>query len=150
LQPVWILTHVFCTCLQPTAEPWDAHDVYPTIWGLTELKGITFSDFGVSPCDTGSDAGARNFAIAGHSPTARAADAWHPMSVREMEVVRVDADSVVRFPGPDSGWLNQDDCIDMDCDGPRVSSRDLSLDLPSQLSMRIFEFSEFILMYLMI
>jgi len=34
--------------------------------------------------------------------------------------VEVDGDSMVRLQPPNPAWLNQADCIDMDCDGPKV------------------------------
>ena len=61
--------------------------------------------------------GYRNFAIAGQ-PTA--ADAWHPISLSRVEFVSVDFQSRVYIQAPNPAWLNQADCIDMDCDGPNV------------------------------
>ena len=68
----------------------------------------------------------RDYALAGHDPSANAADAWHPMSLRKIELVAVDWESLALLQPPNPAWINQADCIDMDCDGPRVRPFDSS------------------------
>lgn len=43
------------------------------------------------------------------------------MTLRNIEKVDVDAGSLAYLDPPNPGWINQADCIDMDCDGPKVS-----------------------------
>lgn len=88
--------------------------------GQTDVSGITFANFGVSPCP--ADGGVRDVAISGHGLNSDAADGIHPMTVQSVELVNVDGDSLVRLQPPNPVWLNQADCIDMDCDGPKVFS----------------------------
>ncbi len=81
------------------------------------MSSVTFANFGKRQC-----AGAkRNFAIAGHSSGANAADAWHPTSLRATEFIGVDFESYIYMDRGNPGWLSGSDCIDMDCDGPKVS-----------------------------
>jgi hypothetical protein len=79
---------------------------------------ITFANFGVSPC--ASDGGSRDVAISGHALNSHAADGVHPMTIQSVELINVDGDSLVRLQPPNPSWLNRADCIDMDCDGPKV------------------------------
>jgi hypothetical protein len=81
-----------------------------------QVSSVTFAGFGRAPAPCIK----RDYALAGHDPSATAADAWHPVSLRGIELSGVDRESLARLPPPSPSWLNQADCIDMDCDGPRV------------------------------
>lgn len=37
-------------------------------------------------------------------------------------MVNVAMEAKVHLYGPSASWINQADCIDMDCDGPKVTS----------------------------
>ena len=89
------------------------------------MSTVTFANFGKRKC-----AGAkRNFALAGHSSGANAADAWHPTSLRKIELVSVDFESYIYLDRGNPGWLSGSDCIDMDCDGPKVRIHAFSVSL---------------------
>ena len=105
--------------LQPNIFPWYDADAYPSIYGKTEVSSVTFAKFGKRHCPTTR----RDFAVAGHDPGALAADAWHPVSLRQTEMVDVEFESVIYLQRPNPGWLSGQDCIDMDCDGPKVRNR---------------------------
>jgi hypothetical protein len=104
--------------LQPEIAPWPDGQSYPSIYGRTELSSVTFAKFGKGRCPHGK----RDFAVAGHDQTATAADAWHPMSLLQTEMVDVDVESMVYLQSPSPTWINAQDCIDMDCDGPKVNN----------------------------
>ncbi len=106
------------TSLQPIVHPWNDVDAYSVVDGQTDISGVTLANYGVSPCP--AENGIRDAAISGHALNAHAADGWHPVTLQSMELVGVDADSMVRLQPPNPDWLNQADCIDMDCDGPKV------------------------------
>ena len=53
-------------------------------------------------------------------PGAEAADGWHPVITSNVELVAVEPQAVVHLNPPSPGWINQADCVDMDCDGPKV------------------------------
>ncbi len=95
-------------------------DAYSLVDGQTDISGVTLANYGVSPCPADNEV--RDAAISGHALNAHAADGWHPVSLQSMELVGVDGDSMVRLQPPNPDWLNQADCIDMDCDGPKVQS----------------------------
>jgi hypothetical protein len=102
--------------LQPYAAPWYDAESYPSIYGRTDISFVTFAKFGQNRCSGGK----RDFAIAGHDQKAFAADAWHPVYLKQIELIDVDFKSTVYLHPPDPKWLNSGDCIDMDCDGPKV------------------------------
>ena len=101
---------------QPKIFPWYDSDAYPSIYGRTEVSLVTFAKFGIRGCPSAK----RDFAVAGHDPGANAADAWHPLSLRQTELDGVELESYIYFERPNPGWLSGQDCIDMDCDGPKV------------------------------
>jgi hypothetical protein len=107
---------VFLDHLQPDVSAWFDTEAYPSIYGRTEISFVTFANFGKGRCPTAN----RDFAVAGHDPEARATDAWHPVSLRQTEMVRVDYESAIYLQRPNPKWLSGQDCIDMDCDGPKV------------------------------
>lgn len=102
---------------QPVDSPWSSADVYPALYGRTLISSVTFARFNNRPC-----AAIRDIAIAGFGWNFKSADSWSPISLSQLKFVMVDEDSRIYFPGPNPGWLNQADCIDMDCDGPKVHS----------------------------
>jgi hypothetical protein len=104
--------------LQPVAQPWFTTDSggYPSIYGRTEVSFVTFAIFGKTRCTRGK----RDYAVAGHDPKSHTADAWHPLSLDHTERVDVEFESTIYLQSPNPDWLNDHDCIDMDCDGPKA------------------------------
>jgi hypothetical protein len=45
------------------------------------------------------------------------ADGFHPTVLRDVQTVEVEKASLTHFKLGPSAWINQADCIDMDCDG---------------------------------
>jgi hypothetical protein len=82
------------------------------------VTSVTFAKFRKQRCPNAK----RDYAVAGHDPGAVAADAWHPVSLRQTETVEVERESMVYLQLPNPRWLSGSDCIDMDCDGPKVRS----------------------------
>jgi hypothetical protein len=86
------------------------HDHYPSIMGLTQVSSNEFINYGVLPnCQS------RRLYIfttyKGQSDTA------HPVHVSGMTLTNVDDNSKMYLYDPDPLWINQQDCVDMDCDG---------------------------------
>ena len=106
-------------CWQPNIFPWFDSDSYPSIYGRTEVLSVTFARFGKRQCALSK----RDFAIAGHDPGANAADAWHPVSLSRIELVNVETESNIYLQRTNPGWLSGQDCIDMDCDGPKARKK---------------------------
>ncbi len=87
----------------PVIKPWNDATAYPSIYGRTELYGVTFANYGV-PCTEGNRGNLSDFGI-GVNP--RSPDANHPLYVRDAELVDVDDESVARFAKPNPEWINQ-------------------------------------------
>lgn len=130
--------------MAPLIFPWGDCDFYPSLYGHTYVNNVVFAKFG-TPCSSGPRNGKvdRVFITNPESP-----DATHPMTVSNitLQQVRVGlrkselefspvqkimpshltgalsqvADkSLFEIAPPNKGWINQADCIDMDCDGPK-------------------------------
>jgi len=98
--------------MAPLIKPWNDAGSYPAIYGRTDIAHTTFADFGAG-CS-----GKQQAAIRGNPA---AADARHPTHTMGIEMVRVTEGSEVALHKPKAAWVNQADCIDMDCDGGRNS-----------------------------
>jgi hypothetical protein len=87
----------------PIIDPWFSIHKYPSIYGRTELQGVTFAKFG-EPCKEGARRWKSDYLIGvnKHSP-----DAHHPVRVRGIEMVDVGDDNVVKFAELHDGWINQ-------------------------------------------
>ena len=106
---------------QPNLHPWSDADQYPAIYGQTEVSSVTFANFTIPPCAVAGDTQPkRDYAIAGHAANSIAADTWHPINVSGLQLVSVDDASKAYLQKGNPAWINQGDCIDMDCDGPKV------------------------------
>eukprot|EP00961_Rhodomonas_salina_P088399 1188685-Rhodomonas_salina.3 len=120
--------------MAPKIKPWFDGGAYAALFGQTDLDGVTFANFG-QPCNTGPRAGRWDHAVTGVPPSAGMADGWHPLTLKNMELVNVAMEAKIRMSGtsiahpqgnqvllqpPNPSWINQADCIDMDCDGPKV------------------------------
>jgi hypothetical protein len=120
---------------QPYLHPWSDADQYPAIYGQTEVSSVTFANFTMTQCAVAGDSQPkRDYAIAGHSANSLAADTWHPVNVSNLQFLNVDEASKAYLQRSNPGWINQGDCIDMDCDGPKV------MTMPSDV-LRVFSVS---------
>ena len=96
--------------MAPLIMPWYDAGSYPNLLGRTDIDGVTFADYG-SRCGKTMSAIRANPA---------APDASHPLYSTNAEMVRVaHGESTVGLVKSDPGWIDQSDCIDMDCDGNR-------------------------------
>ena len=86
---------------------------------LTQVSSVTFAGFGTAP----APCKLRDYAVAGEEGGQKAADSWHPMSLSGVELTGVDPKSLAWLQPASPAWLNPADCIDMDCDGPRVRAQ---------------------------
>jgi hypothetical protein len=106
--------------MAPLIFAWSDADAYDAIYGQTEIDDVTFASFGSSECSAGLRAGGRDYAVSNKDLAAAAQpDGNHPVVLSNIEKVDVDDDSLVHFELGPAKWINQADCIDMDCDGPR-------------------------------
>lgn len=103
----------------PLIKPWYNGGQYGALWGQTFLDDITFAKFG-QYCNSGPRGGIVDAVISGLPTGAEAADAWHPVTTTNIELVQVERKARVFFNPASPEWINQADCIDMDCDGPKV------------------------------
>jgi len=100
--------------MAPKIKPWFDSGIYPTLYGHTEVEAVTFADFGL-PCTSGPRANLRDYAFS--APPDKNADSHAPLHTKLVELVNVEEDSVALMVDPNPEWINQADCIDMDCDG---------------------------------
>jgi len=98
--------------MAPKIKPWSDAGSYPALYGRTDVAHTTFADFG-------EGCGGKKEAVLRGNPAA--ADARHPTHTMDIEMVRVMEGSEVAMHLPNAKWVNQADCIDMDCDGGRNS-----------------------------
>jgi hypothetical protein len=84
---------------------------YGSINGSTWVNNTVFASFGTDAC------GRRNYMVTnnGLSP-----DANHPIYIQNASIVNSNTNSSVYLFSPNPAWINPTDCVDMDCDGPRV------------------------------
>lgn len=98
--------------MAPKIKPWNDAGSYPSLLGRTDTDKVTYAYF-EARCQKVDSAVRANF---------NAADANHPLYSTRAETVRVDVGtSTVALFRSNARWISQDDCIDMDCDGPRNS-----------------------------
>lgn len=105
--------------MAPLIFPWSDADAYDAIYGQTEVDDVTFASFGPSQCQEGPRAGGRDYTVSNKDLSNAQPDGNHPVVLSNIEKVSVDAGSLVHFQLGPAKWINQADCIDMDCDGPR-------------------------------
>ena len=89
---------------------WHLATHYPVIDGDCIVSNVTFANFKNRGCSF-SDFSITNNPI---SP-----DAVTPITIRNSKMVLVEEKSTMHFYPPDPAWVVQEDCVDMDCDGPK-------------------------------
>ena len=89
---------------------WHLATHYPVIDGDCLVSNVTFANFENRGCNF-SDYSITNNPI---SP-----DAVTPITIRNSKMVLVGETSTMYFYPPDHKWVVQEDCVDMDCDGPK-------------------------------
>jgi plastocyanin len=93
--------------------PWHKVKSYPTIAGQVNLTSVTFARFGnYQPCEHDS------FAVGNNELSP---DAMHPNYFENTKLIDVDPLKIAHLWPPNPAWIVQEDCIDMDCDGPKHS-----------------------------
>ncbi len=92
--------------LQPTYPHYWSDTPTPSIYGQTVISGVTFASFGSTLCPVG-----RNVAITSSGRNAEDADAWHPVILRNIELIAVETDSKLFFVKTDPRWINQGICV---------------------------------------
>ena len=96
----------------PHIAPWNDIGGLPTIFGQTEVDGLTLANFGL-PCLSGPRGNIRDVAVA----TFKMPDNCPPMLTKNIVLINVHSASKTQLSDPDPSWINQADCVDMDCDG---------------------------------
>ncbi|XP_066276424.1 fibrocystin-L-like [Branchiostoma lanceolatum] len=105
-------------------HPWDSHLAYPALLGVTEVKGVTFSNFG-DACGGLQD-------VVFHTWNSNE-DGMHPIETEGLHFADVDEANIAFIGRPSLGKINPADCVDMECDGKKetfIKDRDGSF-LPS-------------------
>ena len=105
----------------PKIHPWWETAPYPSLYGLTEISGVTFANFGVA-CTVGPRKGTRDRALSAMPSQANVADANAPLRLWNITAVAVEEDSLMYFPSTSPSWINGADCIDMVRTGTREKS----------------------------
>ena len=120
----------------PNISPWWGIGHYPAIGGKTVLDGMTMAGF------TGDRCGKRDI---GFTLNPMTFDHVHEAHVSGFEAVGSDHDSLVVVPPLVERLINQDDCIDMDCDGMKtfllVDEDGSMLGAPGSVTGRADDFS---------
>jgi hypothetical protein len=95
----------------PVKKPWaKLQTSYASLWGETRFDGVTFASYGVDSCDRRSHAVETN---------ANIPDAFMPLMFKNVVWNSVDANSKIYIHKPSERWIVLDDCVTMDCDGPK-------------------------------
>ena len=107
---------------------WHRAQHYPVIDGDFRIINTTFVNF--------KDRGCR---FSDYSVTNNPAspDAVTPLSIQNTKKIDVDEKSLMFFYPPNPAWIVQEDCVDMDCDGPKHALiRDLDGSFTSNFNIR--------------
>eukprot|EP00117_Sycon_ciliatum_P037364 scpid335/ scgid27970/ Fibrocystin-L; Polycystic kidney and hepatic disease 1-like protein 1 len=96
---------------------WHLPKSYPGIRGRMEVSDVAFARFYPIPssfpgCPVGQ------FAVMNNDLSP---DAMHPLHMERTVRLDVGANNLAFMYPPKLGWINQEDCVDMDCDGPKHS-----------------------------
>ncbi|KAI6655737.1 Fibrocystin-L-like [Oopsacas minuta] len=91
-------------------KQWHKANHYPVIDGDCLVSNVTFANFQNRDC-TFSD-----FAIT-NNPVSP--DAVTPITIQRSNIIHVDDNLLMHFYPPNIAWIVQEDCVDMDCDGPK-------------------------------
>ena len=91
-------------------KEWHKASHYPVIDGDCKIINVTFVNFNERGCSF-SDFSITNNPV---SP-----DAVTPITIEKSKLIQVDSDLLMHFYPPNPAWIVQEDCVDMDCDGPK-------------------------------
>ena len=95
----------------PFKMAWDEiFGSYPGLAADFRVVNTTFARFIESPCGVASH-------LIESSPAA--AEVAAPMFFEALTLVDVNREQMVKFHRPSRGWISIDDCVTMDCDGPK-------------------------------
>ena len=95
--------------MTPEKKPWlKLQTSYPSLAGQVSFVQTTFARFVASPCGVASRAIESNPMVP---------DAVHPHSFAS--ITMVDVPNIVHLHPPSRSWIAIDDCVAMDCDGPK-------------------------------
>ena len=91
-------------------KEWHKASHYPVVDGDCRVINVTFVNFNERGCSF-SDFSITNNPI---SP-----DAVTPITIEKSRMIQVNSDLLMHFYPPNPAWIVQEDCVDMDCDGPK-------------------------------
>ena len=91
-------------------KEWHKASHYPVIDGDCRIINVTFVNFNERGCSF-SDFSITNNPV---SP-----DAVTPITIEKSKMIQVHGDLLMHFYPPNPAWIVQEDCVDMDCDGPK-------------------------------
>lgn len=95
------------------SRPWHLPITYPAIAGQVNITSVTFARFkDYGPCNHTS------YVIANNKLSP---DAMHPNYFEKTGLIDIESDRIAHLYPPNPAWIVQEDCIDMDCDGPKHS-----------------------------
>jgi hypothetical protein len=95
----------------PVKKPW--HKLmtsYAALWGETRFNGVAFANYDLDSCGRRSHAFETNAAVP---------DAFMPFIFENVAWSNVPLDSKFFIHKPIAAWIALDDCVTMDCDGPK-------------------------------
>jgi hypothetical protein len=96
--------------LIPFKKPWiKTQSAYQALWGKSTVSTTRFFKFGPN-CNM------KNQAIESNP---MASDGQHPHMFKSITLDKESRRSLVKLHPPDEGWIVLDDCVSMDCDGPK-------------------------------
>ena len=99
--------------LIPFKKPWIKTQAgYQAIWGKATVFRTSFTKFGSTPQCTFDS-------IQSIESNPMASDGQHPHMFSEITMDESSRLSLVKLHAPSAGWVVLDDCVSMDCDGPK-------------------------------
>ncbi|KAJ1475672.1 hypothetical protein T484DRAFT_1827474 [Baffinella frigidus] len=121
---VYIGSSLSSSNMAPLVFSWSDGGAYAALYGSLAIEDSTFARFETSPCSSTAGVSrklktASDRAISSLPPSAGQADSSLSTTTRRLEVSAVPRDAIARMHHPSPSWINQADCIDMDCDGPK-------------------------------
>jgi len=101
----------------PFKKPWiKTQATYQAVWGRATVLRTSFTKFGEDCKMAGSDITIDQRVIESNP---EASDGQHPHMFQEITMDRASRESLLKLHPPKSGWVVLDDCVTMDCDGPK-------------------------------
>ena len=96
--------------LVPLKKPWGlTQGGYPALWGLGTVEDTVFQNFG-------RFCGKDHVVIESNPATS---DGQHPHHFNRIHLYNVSSHHKIKLLPPKAGWIVLDDCVSMDCDGPK-------------------------------